>query len=141
LFTLPEQGALTVEKCTLGTKEDSFSAMYEYKGHFHRREIIFRKAEDEIEITDTCSHKGAQLSFVCVPGIEPIIDNGGFHAGKAVFSFDRAKSIVIETSQYSAAYGKLQPNKLVRVTLSGKICIYRIHITFHYQFNVKVEAV
>ena len=64
LFMLPEQGELKIEKARLRQDEDLFSAVYKYKGRFHRREIRFRKAEEEIEVRDSCSHKGAMLSFV-----------------------------------------------------------------------------
>ncbi len=129
LFMLPEEGVLKVEACNMGASEDFFSAVYEYKGRFHRREIHFKKVEDEIEIRDSCSHGGAMLSFVCAPGIEPIIENDGFCAGKATFCFDETKTIKMELSQYSPAYGKLQSNKLVRVSLFGKTCTYRIQLS------------
>jgi len=128
LFMLPEEGVLKVEACNLGASEDFFSAVYEYKDRFHRREINFKKAEDEIEVRDSCSHEGAMLSFVCAPGIEPIIENSGFRAGKVSFSFDAARTIEIKPSQYSPAYGKLECNKVVRVHLSGKNCVCKINL-------------
>ena len=128
LFMLPEEGKLKVEICRLESKEDFFSAVYEYERRFHRREIHFKKDEDEIEIIDSCSHEGALLSFVCAPGIEPIIENGGFRAGKAVFFFDMPKLIEVEPSQYSPAYGKVLSNKVVRVRIFGKTCIQRIEL-------------
>lgn len=126
LFMLPEEGALTVEACNLGTAEDFFSAVYEYKGRFHRREIHFKKVESEIEVRDSCSHEGALLSFVCAPDIEPIIENNGFRVRKTAFSFNAPKLIEVEPSQYSPAYGKLECNKIVRVHLSGKNCVCKI---------------
>jgi len=129
LFMLPEEGLLSVEKCNVGTAEDVFSAVYEYSDRSHYREIHLRKAEEEIEIRDSCSHEGALLSFVCSPGIEPVIENGGFRAGKAGFSFDAARAIEIEPSQYSPAYGKLECNKVVRVYLSDKVCVCKIKLS------------
>ena len=128
LFMLPEEGVLKVEACNLGASEDFFSAVYKYKGRFHRREIHFKKVEKEIEIRDSCSHDEALLSFVCPTGIEPIIENGGFRAGEAGFSFDAARRIEIKPSQYSPAYGKLECNKVVRVHLSGKNCVCKIKL-------------
>ncbi len=128
LFMLPEEGALRIEESSLRTAEDVFSAIYEYRARFHRREIRFKKAEEEIEIIDSCSHEGALLSFVCSPGIEPIMENGGFRAGKVGFALDGARAIEIEPSQYSPAYGKLECNKVVRVYLSGKGCVCRIKL-------------
>ncbi len=128
LFMLPEEGVLKVEACNLGASEDFFSAVYEYKGHFQRREIHFKKAENEIEIIDSCSHESALLFFVCAPGIEPIIENGGFRAGEAGFSFDAARAIEIKPSQYSPAYGKSECNKVVRAHLSGKNCVWKIKL-------------
>lgn len=126
LFMLPEEGALKVEACNIGASEDFFSAVYEYKGRFHRREIHFKKSEDEIEVRDSCSHEGALLSFVCSSCIEPVIENNGFRAGKAGFSFDDARTVEIKSSQYSPAYGKLESNKIVRVHLSSKNCACKI---------------
>jgi len=120
LFTLPEEGILTIEGCAVGEKEDVFSAVYKYKGRFHRRGIIFKKGEDEIQITDTCSHEGAILSFVCAPGVDPFIENQKFQAGKARFQFDRAGDIEIMASYYSPSYGKQAPSKIVRVYLLDK---------------------
>lgn len=126
IFMLQEEGNLIVEKCELGVEEDLFSAIYEYNGYFHRREIHFKKLEEEIIIKDTCSHTGAILSFVCAPSIKPILNNSGFIISKTVFSFDSFKSIDIRTSQYSPSYGKVVPNKVIYIRLSSKTCICRI---------------
>ncbi len=136
LFMLPEEGVLKVEACNLGTSEDFFSAVYEYKGRFHRREIHFKKVESEIEVRDSCSHEGALLSFVCAPGIEPAVENGGFRAGRTAFFFDSIKAINIELSQYSPGYGKTQPNKVVRLSLSGKRCLAKIQLPNTYNRNL-----
>jgi len=129
LFSLPEQGALNVENCRLDSTEDYFSAVYKYKNRFHRREIRFKKEQDEIEMIDSCSHKNAFLTFVFAPGIDPVKVKNGFTAGKAHFSFDRQINIGIESGQYSPAYGKLLPNKIIRAKLSGtkNICNIRLN--------------
>jgi len=128
LFMLPEEGKLKVETCEMETKEDYFSAVYRYKGRFHRRVIRFNKDENEIEVKDSCSQENALLSFVCAARNDPVIKNNGFYAGKAFFAFDSIKAINIEPSQYSSAFGVLESNKIVRVHLLGKFCSYKIKI-------------
>jgi hypothetical protein len=129
LFALPEQGTLAIEKCSLGETEDFFSAVYEYKSHFHSREICFRKTQNKIEIKDSCSHKGALLFFICAPGIDLVIKDETFQAGKADFCFNGAKKLEVEPSYYSPAYGKRIRNKIVKVHLSGKSCHFTIGLS------------
>ena len=126
LFELFEDGNLRVETCVSVVKDDHFSAIYEYKDHFHRREIRFKKLEEEIEVIDTCSHVGATLSFNCAPNIKPILLNNGFKLKKTVFSFDNVESITVKPSQYSPAYGKIELNNVVKVALSTKSIAWRI---------------
>lgn len=128
LFLLPEEGVLKVDECSIGQSRERFSAVYEYSGRFHRREILFNKDDEKISIKDVLSHDGAMLSFVCAPGIDSILERTGFCAGRVLFHFDKVKSIDIIRSQYSPGYGKVWPNKLIRVHLAGKTCIHRIEL-------------
>lgn len=127
LFLLPEEGILTIEKCDIKTNEDFFSAKYEYKNRSHRREIHLNKSAEEIRIRDSCSHNNALLSFVCAPNNTVATGNDGFYVENVHFSFDNAESIMIGESNYSPSYGKLQPNKIIKVKISGKssLCIIK----------------
>ena len=123
---LPEQGELQIEEAKVGPDEDLFSAVYKYKGRFHRREIRFRKAEEEIEVRDSCSHKGAMLSFVCAPGLDIDTQHGNFQSGKVFFRFDGIKKIEVEQSYCSPSYGIRIPNKIMRVDLLNKTSSFTI---------------
>jgi len=128
LFLLPEEGMIKVEACQMGQSQEFFAAIYEYNGRYHRRQIIFDRIKEKIEVKDFCSHDGARLSFFCAPGINPVLEDDGFRSGEVSFHFKGAKSIKIQSSQYSPAYGELLSNKMVVIQLLGKECAWSISL-------------
>jgi hypothetical protein len=128
LFSLQEEGRLEVEDCVLDESCDAFVGVYRYAGHFHRREVRLWKATEKVEVMDRCSTSGAVLTFVCAPGIEPVIDGDSCRIGEATFTFENAGDMVIEPSDYSPAYGRRVSNKVLRVTVQTDWCAHRIEV-------------
>ena len=108
-FVLREKGILNVDKVKMGGLTEGFSGCYSYNNRFHRREIRFDRGREEIFIKDTCSHPGAQLSFICGPTIEPKIGNHSFIAGRLEVLFKGASKVEMVKGEYSPAYGVKMP--------------------------------
>lgn len=130
LFLLPEEGKVSVECCSIHDRGGIFSAIYKWKDRFHRRRLKFDGAKDCVFIEDACSHEGAMLSFVCAPGIEPIVEERRFLAGNVEVCFAEGgiNSMKVEISSYSPGFGRLIPNKIVRVPLVGSGCTHWIQL-------------
>lgn len=118
-FLFIENGDLTIERVELGGKIEEFSARYAYNNRFHHRHILFDKAAEEITINDTCSHIGAQATFICGSEIHPEMSNESLKAGPIVVTFEGCEKVDIGSGFYSPSYGVEVPVAKITVHLGS----------------------
>ena len=63
LFTLKEEGKLTIEDYKVDSDFSYVSALYSYNKRFHRRKVFVDTKNKKIIINDLCSHDNATISF------------------------------------------------------------------------------
>jgi len=124
-----ENGKIEVKHVSGDKSGFEFIGRYKYKNRYHQRSISYGIKNNFIEIKDSVSHGKGILNFMLAPGSKPKITETGFLLEKISFEFSRVSNIIIKDNKYSSGYGKIEPNKCVRVFLAAN------DISYYIKFN------
>jgi len=127
LFSLHEEGILTIDTKINSKTNFEVNGVYKYKGRFHNRIIQVDTLKRKIRIIDKCSHLKAYLNLILAPNVQVKTEPNKVMLNRTLIEHQGIETVKILPSEYSPEYGIKVTAKKIQLHLKGLNATHIIH--------------